>query len=509
MSLSSLISAAECAVEMSEAAAVAAEEALNAARLAGVHARAALEAAKLAYDLEKKLKSQAHTNNSLANGAVNPDSASNQEEVNSGNTKEDIVYEADDTCSTVSNSESIEDDDLEDEITNENRKESKNNNNNDVDIVSQTYTGSTTKRMKCKNCNLHTDIKPCLHGRFLLQVTSKTIGMRMKTCGNGWSEMEGRLCWVEGGGADHVRIVWNERLRGKVENYSLKSFGKSNFMFWCTDPGDKTPPDTETIISKSCDNCKLPSYKCLNEKFVLDVRKETLNMRVKSCTSELPDIRGVIAGGNLSRIKIKPNGTGREESFPIMSSSKYNFMFDCKNENKDRESPHSLMSKVKDPVYAHRLPVHSTRSELWNHDGEKHRLLFNASENVELVGIGLLVAEKMTRVTVNISQPIENGQYSVIYKKDFYDVQPSYFRTTNYLKFSQNIAISSEKIYLIVLTMIGGASVVGYGGEEFVIIKKDCGKNILLKFEEYKHKDNIQGKTTNVEMGILEKLYFN
>ena len=59
------------------------------------------------------------------------------------------------------------------------------------------------------------------------------------------------------------------------------------------------------------------------------------------------------------------------------------------------------------------------------------------------------------------------------------------------------------------MTMIGGASVVGYGGEEFVIIKKDCGKNILLKFEEYKHKDNIQGKTTNVEMGILEKLYFN
>ena len=58
MSLSSLLSAAESAVEKSEAAAVAAEEALNAARLAGVHARAALEAAKLTHDLDKKPKSQ-------------------------------------------------------------------------------------------------------------------------------------------------------------------------------------------------------------------------------------------------------------------------------------------------------------------------------------------------------------------------------------------------------------------------------------------------------------------
>ena len=58
MSMSSLVSAAQSAVEMSALAATAAEDAMAAAKLANVHAKAALAAAELALELENKMKSE-------------------------------------------------------------------------------------------------------------------------------------------------------------------------------------------------------------------------------------------------------------------------------------------------------------------------------------------------------------------------------------------------------------------------------------------------------------------
>ena len=55
MSLNSLLSAAQSAVEMSDAAASAAEDAMAAAKLASVHAKAALAAAQLAVQLEGRI----------------------------------------------------------------------------------------------------------------------------------------------------------------------------------------------------------------------------------------------------------------------------------------------------------------------------------------------------------------------------------------------------------------------------------------------------------------------
>ena len=119
----------------------------------------------------------------------------------------------------------------------------------------------------------------------------------------------------------------------------------------------------------------------------------------------------------------------------------------------------------------------------------------------------MLVAKKIDKVIVNISQPKDKGQYRLIYNENFENVPSS--DSTTILQFGKSVPVSSEKIYLIGLTMIGGASVVGHGGEEFVIVEKDCGKTILLKFDDYKHKDDVQGQTTDVEKGVIEKLYVN
>merc|ERR1712098_111317 len=67
MSLNSLLSAAQSAVEMSDAAASAAEDAMAAAKLASVHAKAALAAAQLAIQLEGRMTGSQVDNQRLSN----------------------------------------------------------------------------------------------------------------------------------------------------------------------------------------------------------------------------------------------------------------------------------------------------------------------------------------------------------------------------------------------------------------------------------------------------------
>ena len=192
MSLSSLVSAAQTAVDMSQAAAAAAEEAMVAAKLAKVHAQAALAAAELAIQLDQKVKKEKET--------LKPP-------------KED---EADKESISL---ECIERDLERKVIVGDEEKED-------------------SKNKGCANCRLKKE--RCLNGKFLLKVTDRTPGIKLKTWGSSWSKsMLGKTCVVEGGGDKKVFIKWITsagQKKGDIESYSLKNdTGGSTFKFCCDD----------------------------------------------------------------------------------------------------------------------------------------------------------------------------------------------------------------------------------------------------------------------------------
>ena len=78
------------------------------------------------------------------------------------------------------------------------------------------------------------------------------------------------------------------------------------------------------------------------------------------------------------------------------------------------------------------------------------------------------------------------------------------------LRLRHGVRLSCERIYLLVLTLHGGASLVGTGGQEFVSVRRSGGEEeVLFKFENYKHKTDKPGQTTSVEQGLVEKIFFN
>ena len=167
-------------------------------------------------------------------------------------------------------------------------------------------------------------------------------------------------------------------------------------------------------------------------------------------------------------------------------------------------------------LFAHRLPS-KDGGRVWRHEaeGEKHRMRFCASENISVMGIGLLVKSPIKRVTFNLCQLSgQNGDHCVIFKQDFDNVKPSSVSSI-VLKLRHGVQLSCDRIYLLVLTMHGGASYVGTGGEEFVTVNSCSSREgegeveeVLFKFEDYKHKTDRAQQTTDVEKGLVEKIYF-
>ena len=133
-----------------------------------------------------------------------------------------------------------------------------------------------------------------------------------------------------------------------------------------------------------------------------------------------------------------------------------------------------------------------TEKDFWNHDfqGEKHRIKFCASEDIILTGLGFLVT--MGR---HDHSPLTTGE-------DFYNVRSS--KSTVALKLQKPLSLSCDKIYLLSVNLHGGASIVGRGGAEFVGVDRGGDKpDVLFKFETYKE------ERTNVEKGVIEKIYFD
>ena len=222
----------------------------------------------------------------------------------------------------------------------------------------------SSKKKYCENCMLHKSC--CLHGKYVLKVNEKTVGMKVKTCGSFWSsDMIGKIGLVVGGDFENAKITWNQHLKdAEVWTFFLKSHGTNNFKFWCREENapikaskkaDKevqaiqeesktaslklplknkaqrkpsAEPESSTIANdkvsiktrnesgneqKTCPNCNLQGSACLHRRFLKNVGRITVDqcMKVKACGSSWPADQlgrvGQVAGGGATSVNIRWN----------------------------------------------------------------------------------------------------------------------------------------------------------------------------------------------------------
>ena len=218
-------SAVQTAVNMSDAAAAAASDALAAAKIAGLQAKVALAAVHVALEIDANIKSDRVNNNDgnvpTANIETKPrpdlkiiningvDSTVEEGENTIFNSDED----ADDALLASTAAHSPEPSDLK-SVSRKNKR---------VRIRKERY---------CENCHLDSRYA-CLHGKHLLKVLEKSKGMKMKACGKFWPpEKLDKIGKVVGGDHRSVQIMWDSD-SGCVVSYSLLVRGEYVFKFWC------------------------------------------------------------------------------------------------------------------------------------------------------------------------------------------------------------------------------------------------------------------------------------
>ena len=163
-----------------------------------------------------------------------------------------------------------------------------------------------------------------------------------------------------------------------------------------------------------------------------------------------------------------------------------------------------------------RLPVKGGRVRHHETGGEKHRIMFCASENITIRGVGLLVKTTIKKVTMTICHCLDTGiqNQGVIFTQNFETVSPSQESSAVVLKMKRGLQLSCDRIYLLVLNLHGGSSYVGTGGEEFVGVR--CGeagagegvREVLFKFEDFQHATDKHHQATDVEQGLVDRIYF-
>ena len=147
-----------------------------------------------------------------------------------------------------------------------------------------------------------------------------------------------------------------------------------------------------------------------------------------------------------------------------------------------------------------------------------YRIRFCASEDITVLGVGLRVKTPIRRLTLNICQESGhckgqyNGDYSdhgTLFMENFKNLAANSSAGSAVVKLRQGVRLSCDRIYLLVLTCYGGVSYVGTGGEEFVTVRSSGEEEVLFKFEDYKHRTDKHNQSTNVQQGLVEKIYFN
>ena len=81
------------------------------------------------------------------------------------------------------------------------------------------------------------------------------------------------------------------------------------------------------------------------------------------------------------------------------------------------------------------------------------------------------------------------------------------------LVFRRPVQLQRDQETLLVLSLTGGSSLVGFGGRKYVsetvATKEENEENeVLFTFEEYRQKQDVEGHFTNVERGLIERILF-
>ena len=260
MSLSSLVSAVQTAVDMSDAAVSAAAEALAASKLAGLQAKAALAAVHLALEIDTNMKNVGGNNNDgtvpNANIETKPAPADLKIIIGNGGVEEgqnkmveEIPFSdeeaGDPSLASIDNftedmklvnGQMVKGYEVEDNYPTPAATSSESS------VKSVAHKKGTKWRSHCENCHLDSRY-PCLHGRNLFKVLPKTKGMKVKACGRWWSpDKLGKIGEVVGGDHRSVQIMWDRVPArgdsGYVVSYSLLAKGEYIFKFWCQDTSE-------------------------------------------------------------------------------------------------------------------------------------------------------------------------------------------------------------------------------------------------------------------------------
>ena len=155
-----------------------------------------------------------------------------------------------------------------------------------------------------------------------------------------------------------------------------------------------------------------------------------------------------------------------------------------------------------------RLPISPFIPEVWHHQdlGEKHRIIISPDQDLRLLGIGLMVETAVPRIILSICQQNDHfEEHNAIFSQNFGNVQ-SFPTATTVLRLMRKVLLKAGQPYMLVLNMFGGSSRVGCGGEERLVFSLNAGR-AEIQVEDYRHRDNVGFKTTNVEKGILAKLF--
>ena len=479
MTLTSLVWAIETVVRMSEAAFTAAEEAMTAARLANIQATSALAAARLALDLERRIITRREgappvtislpailqPGPDLGDGSMDdPKDPMDEPKFSIDDPKDPMdepKFSIDDPKFSIDDPKfSIDDpkfsiDDPKDPVIEDPRyskdpKDDNNNNNQEQDVGEE-------------------------------------------------QSAEIQLEGVKGSEENVTDII-------DIEDQDDESMEESEVT------SRRPPPvkEEKKITESFCRNCKQVKRKCLNGKLVLVVTKKTLGMKVIGCSDQTFFLGkvGTVIGGIYGNVKIRWN-SGSFNSYSLHHWGQFSFKFFCEDAG-NIEGLKKIQTDAGDWLFVERLSVSEDVDRVWTHDqtGETHQFRFCASEDITVKGVGLRVKSSISKVTLSLCQDSKK----ILFKQDFLSVSPS----SSVLQLRHWVRLSCDRGHLLVLTLHGGASFVGEGGQEFVSVDCPGGregdrkevKEVLFKFEDYKHRNDKPGQSTNVSVGLVDKIYF-
>ena len=281
-------------------------------------------------------------------------------------------------------------------------------------------------------------------------------------------------------------------------------------------------------VNNLCSNCKMPAQQCRHNTPLTHFTSQILGCKVKSSGSYwLAQTRGRTGRvwgsvlGDTSQVRVTWESSNQCLTYGLRSNvngsgGEHLFTFHCQDSVVDDKSQEKE-SKC-DPVYiVQRLPAQK-KHEVWEHEKrQKHRIIFSVNEDIKLRGVGLLVNSPIQEIMINVSQKTRQGDFGTHYSEKFTNVGKSLNEedSTPKLMFARGVPLQKSNEYLLVVSLTGGSSSVGIGGKDVIAtrINDAAGdiesRNILFNFKTYRNWMDVEGKATNVEEGLVERLMFS